>query len=108
MCSLLQMSSFTGVHTTVDPKGFEVASMIMRLSQKEHSAALLQLASRNSVVVKFGANAGAEPFAEVEKLITDLITDLINKLHSEAPPEASHKSCCDDELTKTCVKKRGP
>ena len=49
--SLFQVSSFTGVHTTVDLKGFEVVTMVRRLAQKEHSAALSQLASRISVVI---------------------------------------------------------
>ena len=84
------MSSSSGVHTTVNLKGFEVVTMVRSLAQKEHSAALSQLASRVSAVV------------EVKKLITDLI----DKLHSEASPEARHKSYCDDELTKASVKKQ--
>merc|ERR1719383_506240 len=94
--SLFQVSSFTGVHTTVDLKGFEVVTMVRRLAQKEHSAALSQLASRISAVMKFGAGAGEDPFAKVK----ELITELINRLQSEASSEASHKSYCDDELTK--------
>ena len=29
------MSSFTGVHTTVDPRGFEVVTMVRRVAGKE-------------------------------------------------------------------------
>ena len=41
--SLFPVSSFTGVHTTVDLKEFDVVKMMRRLAQKEHSAALPQL-----------------------------------------------------------------
>jgi len=99
--SLFQVSSFSGVHTTVDLKGFEVVTMVRRLAQKEHSAALSQLASRISVVMKFGAGAGEDPFAKVK----ELITELIDRLQSEASAEASHKSYCDDELAKANEKK---
>merc|ERR1719383_669617 len=78
--SLFQVSSFSGVHTTVDLKGFEVVTMVRRLAQKEHSAALSQLASRISAVMKFGAGAGEDPFAKVK----ELITELINRLQPEA------------------------
>ena len=44
--SLFPVSSFTGVHTTVDLKEFDVVKMMRRLAQKEHSAALPQLVSR--------------------------------------------------------------
>ena len=60
---LALLSSFTGVHTTVDLKGFDV-TMVRRLAQKEHSAALSQFASRISAVMKFGAGAGEDPFAK--------------------------------------------
>ena len=39
------------------------------------------------------ANAGEDPFSKVK----ESITDLINRLQSET----RHKSCCDDELTKS-------
>ena len=42
MYLLFQVSSFTGVHTKVDPKGFEV-TMVRCPAQKEHSAAVSQL-----------------------------------------------------------------
>ena len=89
------------MHTTVDLKGFDVVTMVRRLAQKEHSAALSQFASRISAVMKFGAGAGEDPFAKV----TELITDLIHRLQSEASSEASHKSYCDDELAKAKDKK---
>ena len=76
-------------HTTVDSKGFEVVTMVRRLAQKEHSAALQHLASCISVVVKFGAGTGEEPFAKVK----DLITNVINKLQSEAS--------CEDPVAKS-------
>ena len=67
--SFFQVSSFTGVHTTVDLKGFEVVTIVRRLAQKEHSAALSQLTCRISAVLKFGAGADGDPFAKVKELI---------------------------------------
>ena len=47
------MSSFIGAHTTVDLKGFEVVTIVRRLAEKEHTAALSQFACRVSAVLKF-------------------------------------------------------
>ena len=79
MCSVFQVSSFSDVHTKMDPK-LEVVTMVRRLAQKEHSTAPSQLASRIIAVVNSGAGAGEQPFAEVKKLITDSI----NRLQLEA------------------------
>ena len=102
---LFQVNSFTGAHMTVDLKGFDVVTMMRRLSQKEHSDALSRLASRLSAVVEFGPGAGEDPFAKVKELITDLITDLTDRLQSEASSEANHKSYPDDELVNASEKK---
>merc|ERR1712136_478448 len=99
--SLFQVSAFTGVQTTMDLKGFEVVTMVRRLAQKEHSAALSQLASRISAVMKFGAGAGEDPFAKVKELITDLIT----RLQAESSAETGHKSYCDEEMAKSSEKR---
>ena len=50
------------LHTSSDPKAVEVVAMVKRLAKKEHSAALAQLASRISAIMKFGAGAGEDPF----------------------------------------------
>eukprot|EP00450_Noctiluca_scintillans_P002421 CAMPEP_0194482150 /NCGR_PEP_ID=MMETSP0253-20130528/4235_1 /TAXON_ID=2966 /ORGANISM="Noctiluca scintillans" /LENGTH=688 /DNA_ID=CAMNT_0039321673 /DNA_START=47 /DNA_END=2116 /DNA_ORIENTATION=+ len=99
--SLFQVISDTGLRTTTDLKGFEVVMMVRRLAQKEHSAALAQLASRISAVMKFGAGAGEDPFLKVK----DLITDLITRLQAESSSETSHKSYCDEEMAKSAEKK---
>ena len=52
-------SSFTGVHTTVDLKGFDVVTMVRRLAKMEHSVALSQLASLCCL-----DDAGEDPFAK--------------------------------------------
>ena len=66
------------------PKRFEVVTMVRRLAQKEHSVATSQLASRISVVKKFGAGTGEEPFAKVKPLITEVIDVLQSEASSEA------------------------
>ena len=65
----------------MNPKGFEVATMVRRLAPVSPLSTMV---------------AGEEPFAEVK----NSITDSTNRLQSEASPEASHKSYCDDELAK--------
>ena len=76
--------------------GFKVVTMVRRFAKKKHSAALAQLVSRTSAIMKFGAGAGVDPFMKVK----GLITDLINRLQTEASSDASHKSYCDEETSK--------
>ena len=66
--------------------GFEVVTVVRRLAKKEHSAALAQLVSRTSAIMKFGAGVGVDPFVTVK----GLFTDLIDGLQAEASPQASH------------------
>ena len=73
--------------------GFEVVTVVRCLAKKEHSAALAQLASRTSAIMKFGAGAGVDPFVRVN----GLFTDLINRMQAEASSEASHNLHCDEE-----------
>merc|ERR1719502_1777678 len=75
--------------------------MIKKLAKQHHSAALAQLASRISAVLRFGAAGGEDPFGKVKGLITDMIA----KLESEAKSEATEKAYCDEELAKTEAKK---
>ena len=76
--------------------GFEVVTVVRRLAKKEHSAALAQLVSRTSAIMKFGAGVGVDPFVRVK----GLITDLSNRLQAEASSEASHKAYCDEQTSK--------
>ena len=76
--------------------GFEVVTVVRHLAKKEHSAALAQLASRTSAIMKFGVGAGVDPFVKVKSLFTDLI----NRLQAETSSEASHKLYCDEETSK--------
>ena len=62
----------TGVHPTVNLKAFDVVTMMRRFTQREHSAALSQLASRISPVMKCGQGASEDALAQVKELITDL------------------------------------
>ena len=66
-----------------------------RLAQKEHSAALPQLASRVSPVMRCGPGAGEVSLAEEKELIT----------HSS---EARHKPYSEDESAKACERKVDP
>merc|ERR1719210_2713292 len=75
--------------------------MVKRLAQKHHSAALAQLASRMSAVIRFGATGGADPFGKVK----GLISDTISKLEKEAQGEATEKAYCDEQMSKTEAKK---
>jgi len=76
-------------------------NLIKKLARDHHSAALAQLASRISAVIKYGSSTGDDPFAKVKALISDMI----QKLEAEASSEASEKSYCDEEMAKTKAKK---
>mmetsp|Transcript_2674 Transcript_2674/g.6274 ORF Transcript_2674/g.6274 Transcript_2674/m.6274 type:complete len:690 (+) Transcript_2674:95-2164(+) len=88
----------TGMRTRADLAGAEVVSLVKKLAKSQHSAALAQLASRVSAVVRLG---GQDPFIKVRALIEDLIS----KLEAEASSEASEKAYCDEEMAKTSEKK---
>jgi chromosome segregation ATPase len=79
----------------------EVVTMVKKLAQQQHSAALAQLASRIGAIARYGAAAGEDPFAKIK----GLISDMISTLEKEAASEASHKAYCDEEMGKTKTKK---
>ena len=84
-----------GVGLAQSMSGFEVVTVV-RLRQKKKSATLAQIVSRTSAIMKFGAGTGVDPFGKVK----GLITDSINTLQAEASSEASHKSYCDEKMSK--------
>jgi len=89
------------LRTRADLARAEVLSLVKRLAKENHSAALAQLASRISAVLKLGSSAGEDPFAKVR----GLISDLISKLEAQASSEADEKAYCDEQLAKTEAKK---
>ena len=81
--SLFQENSSAALQTSTDLKGLDMVTAVRRLAEQEHSAALVQLGSRISAVMKFGAGADEDPFVKVK----DLIMDLISMLQAEASSE---------------------
>merc|ERR1719377_132412 len=79
----------------------EVVDIVKRLAREHHSAALAQLASKITAVLRFGAASGDDPFAKVK----GLIKELIDRLMAEAQAEATEKAYCDSEMAKTEEKK---
>merc|ERR1719321_1132887 len=79
----------------------EVVALIKRLAKEQHSAALAQLASKISIVMRYGAAGGDDPFAKVK----GLIMELIDRLLKEAEAEATEKAYCDEQMAKTEAKK---
>jgi len=74
---------------------------VKKLAREQHSAALAQLASRISTLIRYAGHSGDDPFVKVKGLINDMIA----KLMKEAEAEASEKAYCDEEMSKTKAKK---
>jgi len=96
--SLFQKSAMA---TRADLKQSEVVTVVSNLAKSHHSAALAQLASRISAVVKYGAGDGEDVFGKIKGLISDMIA----KLEKEAEEDATEKAYCDEEMAKTEAKK---
>jgi len=86
------------LRTSADLANSEVVTIVKRLAAQQHSAALAQLASRITAVVRYG---GDDVFAKVKGLISDMIA----KLEKQAQEEATEKAYCDEQLAKTEAKK---
>merc|ERR1719420_1665781 len=99
--SLLQVRAGSQLKTRADLANAEVVTLIKRLAQQQHSAALAQLASKITAVMRYGASTGDDVFAKVKALISELI----DRLMAEAAAEASEKAYCDSEMAKTEEKK---
>jgi len=96
--SFLQKSQ---IHSSGDLAQTEAIALVRKLSREHHSAALSQLASRLSAVVRYGAANGDDIFAKVK----GLISDLISRLEKEADADATEKAWCDEQMAKTELKK---
>merc|ERR1719248_294518 len=101
--SFLQSVQMSGssLHSRTDLANAEIINLVKKLAREQHSAALAQLASRISAVIKYGASSGEDPFVKIR----GLIADMISKLEKEAQSEASEKAYCDEEMAKTAAKK---
>jgi chromosome segregation ATPase len=99
--SLLQVATASQMKTRTDLANSEVITLVKKLARDHHSSALAQLASRISVVARYGSKDGANPFAKIKGLIGDMIA----KLEKEAEAEATEKAYCDEQMAKTESKK---
>merc|ERR1712232_1154468 len=92
--SLLQegTSSRLRIRSRADLARSEVLTLVKKLAQQQHSAALAQLANRIAVALR-----SSGPFDKIKSLINDLIT----KLEAEAGAEATEKAFCDEETAKS-------
>jgi len=95
-----QTYSLLQIRSRSDLAGSEVVVAVKQLAKKHHSAALAQLASRISTVLRFGSSGG-DVFGKVKGLIADMIA----KLEKEASDEATEKAYCDEQIAKTEQKK---
>jgi len=91
----------SGLRTQTDLANAEVVTIVRRLAREQHSAALAQLASQISAVLRYGTKMGDDPFGKVKGLISDLIT----RLESESQADATEKAYCDEQMAKTEAKK---
>jgi hypothetical protein len=95
------LNSGSQLHTRADLAHAEIVNLVKKLAAEQHSAALAQLASRISAVIRYGAAGGEDPFVKVR----ELISNLISKLESEAGADATEKAYCDEQMSKTEEKK---
>jgi len=99
--TLVQTSSFLQIKTRSDLANAEVIDTVKNLAKKEQSKALAQLASRIEAVIRYGSQAGEDPFAKVKSMISDMLA----KLEQDAQDDATEKAYCDEEMSKTEAKK---
>jgi chromosome segregation ATPase len=99
--SLFQVAAASQLKTRVDLANSEIITLVKKLALDHHSSALAQLASRISVVARYGGKDGADPFAKIKGLISDMIAKLVK----EAEEEATEKAYCDEQMAKTEAKK---
>jgi len=97
----LQVDSNSRLTTRADLTNIEVVTVVQKLAKKSHSSALAQLASRIEAVVRYGSQAGEDPFVKIK----GMISDMISKLEDEAANDATEKAYCDEEMSKTETKK---
>ena len=83
------------LQTPTDLKGFDMVIGVRWLAEQEQTAALAQLGSHISAIMKFGADADDDPFVKVKDLIMELI-----RLQEETSPEAY----CDEETSMAAEK----
>ena len=98
--SLFQENASAALQTSTDFKGFDMMTVVRRLAEQEHFAALAQLRSRISAIAKFGADADNDPFVKVKDLITDF-----SRSQADASPETNQKSHCNEEKLLSVVYK---
>merc|ERR1719493_37299 len=91
------MAAASSMRTRADLAKTEVLTLIKKLAKQHHSAALSQLASRIAAAARYASASGEDPFAKVK----GLIQDMISKLQVEAGAEATEKSFCDEETSKS-------
>merc|ERR1711920_879684 len=96
-----QTYSLLQIQSRADLANAEVVTLVKKLAQTHHSAALAQLASRISAVLRLGSSGSDDPFAKVK----GLISEMISKLEAEADAEATEKAWCDEQIQKTEEKK---
>merc|ERR1719272_1209054 len=99
--SMLQVAASSQIRTRTDLANSEVITLVKKLAHDHHSAALAQLASRMTVIMRYGGKDGGDPFAKIKGLIGDMIM----KLEKEAEEEATEKAYCDEQMAKTEAKK---
>jgi len=93
--------SFLQIQTRSDLANAEVINTVKNLAKKEQSKALAQLASRIEAVIRYGSQAGEDPFAKIKSMISDMLA----KLEQDAQDDATEKAYCDEEMAKTEAKK---
>ena len=90
---LQRTNSGSQLHTQADLALAEMVNLVKKLDAEQHSAALAQLVSRISAVIRYGAASGEDVFVKVRERISNLIA----KPESEAGADATVKAYWDEQ-----------
>ena len=96
------------LQTSTDLKRFDMVTAVRRFAQQGHSAALAQLGSHISAIMKFGTGADDDPFVKVKDLTIDFSrlqaeTSMATEKDDLEGDTAKHSSLLETAVPDACL-----